>query len=299
MRVTLTSGDLDVTASKLPSDDFPMDQTRDLREQFTATLSGADVAAIARVADAMSSEMTRYYLNGVRLKSVDATTIQAQATDGHRLYLADITLPDAKGELGPNVIIPRKAVRLLVELARSVKDGVSLIIGSPAPTNEVTTTAPAPVNASRLRIALAERAAEVTLTATLIDGTYPDVARVIPKGGDKQALFKIAELRRAMSAVSGHSRTVRATKLTFDAEGTVTVSAAYVDSGLAVKVKVACEHNAPGFEIGYNGEYLASLLTSAQGEEILFTLTDPSAPALVRNPADTAWSAVIMPMRVS
>ena len=297
-KLHLSSDSLDITVATLPSDDFPIDHLRDLDEQFSATLSSSDIAAIARVADAVSTEETRYYLNGVRLKSIGDTTIQAQATDGHRLYLCDIHLPDAKGRLADNIIIPRKAVRLLVELAKSAQNGVSLVIGSPAPANRIEGTAPEQAGASRLRFGFTERAADVTVTSNLIDGTFPAVEKVIPTDGDKQARFRVADLRRAISAVSGHSRETRATKIALGADGAATISAAYLGIGLAASVTVPCEYRGPAFEIGFNGGYLASILNAVRGEEIAFTMTTTDAPALVRNPADPAWLGVLMPIRL-
>jgi DNA polymerase-3 subunit beta len=297
-KLRLSSDALEVTVDTLPADDFPMDHLRPLDEHFSATFSPANIAAIERVTGAVSTEETRYYLNGVRLKSVGPTTIQAQATDGHRLYLCDIELPDAKGELGESVIIPRKAVRLLIDLAKSAKDGVRLTIGSPAPANRVEGTAPERPGASRLRLSFAERAADISLISKLIDGTFPAVERVIPAGGDKQALFNVATIRRALAAVSGHSREVRAIKIAFDAPGSATISAAYLGIGLAASIKVPCEHSAAGLTVGFNGGYLDSIVNAARGEEVLFTMTDETAPTLVKNPADTAWTGVLMPMRV-
>lgn len=296
-KLQVSSDALDITVDTLPSDDFPIDHLRDLDEQFSATFSPLDIAAIARVADAVSTEETRYYLNGVRLKSLGETTIQAQATDGHRLYLCDIELPDAAGRLGESVIIPRKAVRLLVELAKSAQNGVRLVIGAPAPANRIEGTAPEQPGASRLRFSFAERAADISVTSKLIDGTFPAVEKVIPSEGDKQALFKVADLRRAIAAVSGHSREIRATKVAFDGKGAATVSAAYLGIGLAASIKVPCDYAGAPFEIGFNGGYLASILNAVRGEEVAFTMSDPAAPVLVRNPADTAWTGVLMPMR--
>lgn len=298
-KLRVSSDALDVTVDTVPSDDFPMEHLRPIQEQFSATFSAGDIAALARVAGAMSSEETRYYLNGVRLKSIGATTVQAQATDGHRLYLCDIQLPDAKGKLGDRVIIPRKAIRLLIELSKSAQNGVSLTIGTPAAANRIEGTAPEQPGASRLRFSFADRSAEVCFTSKLIDTShYPDVERVIPGGGDKQALFKVADLRRALAAVSGHSREIRATKIAFGADGVATVSAAYLGIGLAASIKVSCDHSARDLTIGFNGGYLSSILNASCGDEVLFTMTDPAAPVLVRNPADTAWTGVLMPMRV-
>jgi DNA polymerase-3 subunit beta len=59
---------------------------------------------------AISTEETRYYLNGIFLHTATAgkaETLRAVATDGHRLAQYEIRLPSgAKGM--PGVIVPRK-----------------------------------------------------------------------------------------------------------------------------------------------------------------------------------------------
>ena len=295
--VSLNSGSLDLIVETHGVDTFPMDMARPLDRLFSATLSGSHLAMIGRVAGAMSTEETRYYLNGIQLRSMGGTTLRASATDGHRLYIADIEVPDANGVLEQPLIIPRKAVGILLELARGATDGIRFQVGSAAIPNSIDSTAPEKPGSRRVGFAVAQRSAEVALYSKLIDGTFPDVDRVIPTGADKQALFKTADLRRGLSAISGHSREVRAAKLDFKKPGEMTLSAAYVGIGLSASVKIPCEHNAAGYVVGFNGGYLTSILSASGGEEVSFDMTSADHPMIVRNPADTAWKGIIMPMR--
>lgn len=297
-KASIASDALTMTVGSLPSDDFPTSLSLPLQEDFTATLSKEALAAIARVAGAMSSEETRYYLNGVHLTLPEPNLLRVDATDGHRLYRCDVPLPDAVGGSGLNAIVPRKVVGLLLDLAKSSAEGVRLIIGPAATANREDSTAPQKAGMPRLSVSVAERAAKITMTAKLIDGTFPDVGRVIPAAGNKQALFQVADLRRALAAVSGHSKNTRAVSLRLNDNGTATISAAYVAIDLAAAVTIPCEHRWPGFEIAFNGGYLLSVIDASGGPEVLFDVADPASPALVRNPADTSFTAVLMPMRV-
>ena len=80
---------------------------------------------------AISTEETRYYLNGIYLHTAQRgkkATLRAVATDGHRL--AQVELPLPKGAQGmPGIILPRKTVhelhRLIEDSAGAVKVGVS------------------------------------------------------------------------------------------------------------------------------------------------------------------------------
>lgn len=298
-KAALQSGALELSVGTLPGDDFPEQSfNRPLDPQFSATLSAENVAALGRVAGAMSTEETRYYLNGLHFRSIGDTTIRVQATDGHRLYFLDIEVPDATGTLPSNTIIPRRTVRLLLDLAKTASGPIAFKVGNSALSNAVESTAPARAGATRLAVSFDTGAAKVSLASKLIDGTFPDTSRIIPTGGDKQMLFNVADLRRALSGISGHSRDVRATKITLGEPGIARLSAAYVGLSLSAEIEVQCQHDAPGFVVGFNGNYLLSLLNASGGEELLIDTADAATPALIRNPADTAWAAVQMPMRV-
>jgi len=295
--VALASGPLTISVGTLPSDDFPTGLDLPLSADFSATLSREHIDVLARVADAMSSEETRYYLNGLHLQSTGETTVRAEATDGHRMYFADVELLDAVGTLPANCIIPRKAVALLFDLAKSASDGIRVTVGPALISNQIEGTAPERSGAPRISVSMRERAAEVVFQSKLIDGTFPDVSRIIPAAGKTQFLFQLPDLRRAIAAISGHSSTVRATRIMLAEGGTAKISAAFIDIGLSAEVIVPCQHTSPGFEIGYNGRYLTSVINSCRGSEVLFDCVDGVGPGLVRDPADTTWTAVLMPMR--
>ncbi len=294
-KVSIASGALAMTVATLPADDFPLDAVRELHPEFTATLSREHIAALARVADAISTEETRYYLNGVHMSAI-AGAIRFDATNGHILYRVDVPTPDAAGTL-ESAIIPRKAVRLLLDLAKSADGGISIVLGRIAPPNEVGSTAPDRKNLLRFSASYEERAASVQISGKTIDGMFPDVERIIPAKRDRQCVISPAALRRAVAAVSGHERGWRAVKLAFAGSDQLTVSAAYVGLGLTAAVTVPCQHTCAGFEIGFNGGYLTSILTAAGGDEVVLDFGDAAAPMLVRNTANTAWLGVMMPMR--
>ena len=298
-KAVIVSDDLRLSAGTLPVDDFPVHLDAPLEPIFAATLSKANIADFARIAMAVSTEETRYYLNGVHLSSIDNGRIRAQATDGHRLFFVEIAVPDAQGALpAGGVIIPRKAVSVLLDLAKSSEDGARLMIGHVAHANRDETLAPEKASKPRLRMTFRERAGRITLSSKSIDGTYPDAQRVVPAPGGVQALFKVADLRRAIKAITGHSKFSHATKLEFQEDGKVSISSAYAEIGLKANVVVAADHNKAGFTVGYNGAYLDSVLSAVRGDEILLDTASPDTPAIFRDPADTAWTAVLMPMRL-
>ena len=168
-------GRMDVKAGRsrfklptLPRDDFPTIVEGDLPTAFE--LPARTLAElIDRTRFAISTEETRYYLNGIffHVSDDDEPVLKAAATDGHRL--ARFTLPRPDGAEGmPDVIVPRKAVAELRKLLEEALDGNVQI----------------DLSASKIRFTLGG-AGGVVLTSKLIDGTFPDYSRVIPTGNDK------------------------------------------------------------------------------------------------------------------
>ena len=186
------------TLQTLPENDFPDLAAGDMTHSFT--LAASDVKRlIDRTQFAISTEETRYYLNGIYLHSAGsakAATLRAVATDGHRL--AQIDLPQPKGAAGmPGVIVPRKTVG---EVQRLIED------------NE----AEVKIELSQGKIRLTIE--NVVLTSKLIDGTFPDYGRVIPQNNDKELVVDKKDFEAAVDRVSTiSSERGRAVKLALSA----------------------------------------------------------------------------------
>ena len=165
-RLAISCGQARFALQTLPADDFPSLSVDDLGHAFT--MPAADLKRlIDKTRFAISTEETRYYLNGIYLHAAESDgkeTLRAVATDGHRLAQVELPLPSgAKGM--PGVIVPRKTV---AELAKLVEDGDGEVRVELSP--------------SKIRVTTAR----VVLTSKLIDGTFPDYERVIPQGNDKK-----------------------------------------------------------------------------------------------------------------
>ncbi|PTQ12940.1 DNA polymerase III subunit beta [Sphingomonas oleivorans] len=299
-KFALASDTLSVeVVSNIAADDFPLSGQLIAHDEFTATLSHEQLRSLRRIAASISKAETRYYLNGIYLHHIDGTTFRAVATDGHRLSVIDLEIPDASGAL-EGIIIPRKAIRLLLEMignkAGAADPGIAFRVGTGMLRNREDSTAPERKGVSRAHFSLRAGNASVTLATKLIDGTYPDYARVIPSESGRSFLFKSAEFRRALEAVSFGSKDVRAVRLDFDSEG-ATVSAKYV-SGIASAVRISCQHSGEPWEVGFSGSHLIDMIDAAGGDEFVLSAADATGPALIKNPADPDWTGVLMPCRL-
>ncbi|MEM6476729.1 MAG: DNA polymerase III subunit beta [Pseudomonadota bacterium] len=263
----------------LPRDDFPVIVEGDLPTSFE--LPAKTLAEmIDRTRFAISTEETRYYLNGIFLHVTDddEPVLKAAATDGHRL--ARFTLDRPEGAEGmPDVIVPRKAVAELRKLLEEA-DGNVLI----------------DLSASKIRFTLSGEGG-VVLTSKLIDGTFPDYSRVIPTGNDKLLTVDPKIFFQGVDRVATiATEKTRAVKMGLDTDK-VTLSVTSPDNGTATE-ELAADYKSDGFEIGFNANYLKDILDQIDSETVELHLADAGAPTLIRKDDSSPALYVLMPMRV-
>ncbi len=264
----------------LPRDDFPVIVEGDLPTSFEVP---ARVLAelIDRTRFAISTEETRYYLNGIFLHVADEATpvLKAAATDGHRLARYTIARPDG-AEGMPDVIVPRKCVGELRKLLDDVLDTAVLL----------------DLSASKVRFTLGGEHG-VVLTSKLIDGTFPDYSRVIPTGNDKLLRLDPRSFFEGVDRVATiATEKTRAVKMALENDK-VTLSVTSPENGTAAE-EIAAEYRAAGFEIGFNANYLKDILSQIDGDMVELHLADAGAPTLIRKDDKSAALYVLMPMRV-
>ena len=264
----------------LPRDDFPVIVEGDLPTSFeipAATLA----ELIDRTRFAISTEETRYYLNGIFLHVADENggVLKAAATDGHRLARFTITRP-AGAEGMPDVIVPRKAVAELRKLLEEALDANVLVDLSP----------------SKIRFTLGG-AGGVVLTSKLIDGTFPDYSRVIPTGDDKLLKLDPKSFYAGVDRVATiATEKTRAVKMALEADK-VTLSVTSPDNGNAAE-ELAADYRAEAMEIGFNAGYLKDILAQIDSDTVELHLADAGAPTLIRKDEKSPALYVLMPMRV-
>ncbi len=279
-RLTVKAGRSRFQLPTLPRDDFPVIVEGDLPTSFSMP---AKVLAelIDRTRFAISTEETRYYLNGIFFHVTDDSdpVLKAAATDGHRL--ARFTIPRPEGAEGmPDVIVPRKAVGELRKLLEEAQDGDVQI----------------DLSASKIRFALGG-VGGVVLTSKLIDGTFPDYNRVIPTGNDKLLKLDPKSFFAGVDRVATiATEKTRAVKMGLD-QDKVILSVTSPDNGTAAE-EVPAQYTADTFEIGFNANYLKDILNQIDGDSVELHLADPGAPTLIRQNDQSPALYVLMPMRV-
>jgi DNA polymerase-3 subunit beta len=277
-RIALTSGQSRFALQTLPAEDFPDLAPGEMSHQFS--LPAHELRRlIDRTRFAISTEETRYYLNGIFLHAAKTESgddmLRAVATDGHRLARVDVALPEGAEE-SPGVIVPRKTVG---ELRKLLEDDEAEI--------EVS------VSETKIRF----KGDGLILTSKVIDGTFPDYSRVIPTGNTKRLEVDAAAFAQAVDRVATvSSERSRAVKLALD-QDRLSLSVNAPDSGSATE-ELAVGYDDEPLEIGFNAKYLLEIAGQVDRENAVFMFDDPSRPTLVREGDDLGAVYVVMPMRV-
>jgi len=275
-RMTIMAGRAKFQLSTLPRDDFPVIAEGELPVSFELPAETLK-QIIDKTRFAISTEETRYYLNGIFLHVADdgVPVLKAAATDGHRL--ARVTVPRPEGaESMPDVIIPRKCVAELRKLLDEVDGSVGVSL---SPT--------------KIRFDLGQ----ALLTSKLIDGTFPDYSRVIPTGNDKILKLDPRSFEEGVDRVSTiATEKTRAVKMALDRDK-ITLSVTSPENGTAAE-EVPGDYTSLPFEIGFNSRYLLDILGQIEGDICEVHLADAAAPTLIRENDKSSALYVLMPMRV-
>ena len=255
----MRSGRSRFTLQALPASDFPDLTSGEFSHRF-ALPAGELKRLIENTQFAISTEETRYYLNGIYLHTVDvggAPMLRAVATDGHRL--ARVETPAPEGSPGiPGVIVPRKAVNEVQKLLEDLSQEVRIEIST-----------------AKARFQFGD----VVLTTKLIDGTFPDYARVIPTGNDKRLVVDKEPFERAVDRVATlSSERGRAIKLAI-AEGKMTLSVNNPDSGSASE-EIEADYDSAPIDIGFNARYLLDIV----GQLVVRHRADPAGRSRLADP---------------
>jgi DNA polymerase-3 subunit beta len=276
-RLGVEAGRSHFSLATLPREDFPVMASSEYDSNFSAP-----APVLRRLFDkskfAISTEETRYYLNGVFMHVADADggkVLRCVATDGHRLARIDADLPEGASDM-PGVIVPRKTVG---ELRKLLEDDDTTIAVS--------------VSETKVRFATPE----ITLTSKVIDGTFPDYSRVIPTGNTRRLEVDAAEFAQAVDRVATvSSERSRAVKLALE-EDRLVLSVNAPDAG-AAEEELMVAYGDDRLEIGFNAKYLLEIASQVDRENAVFLFNSSGDPALMREGNDTTAVYVVMPMRV-
>jgi DNA polymerase-3 subunit beta len=252
----------------LPVSDFPVMASEEYDN--TATIAAVDLLPVfAKTAFAMSTEETRYYLNGVYMHNDVDGNLCGVATDGHRLAIMTTELQ----EVVSPVIVPRKTV---TELRKLLIDGDI----------ELSTSA------SKVRF----KNGDFTLVSKVVDGTFPDYTRIIPKNNDSVAVASAKALSAASARVTlVSSDKARGVKVALS-DG-VCVLSVNSQAGQAID-EVEIQYDGDPIEMGFNSKYISDAMSQAENGDVTLRFGKSDAPIVIEPNDVPGVLYVVMPMRV-
>lgn len=275
-KMRVVAGRAQFNLQTLPKDDFPMIAEGELPTKFELPAETLK-QLIDKTRFAISTEETRYYLNGIffHVQDEGSPVLKAAATDGHRLARVTIARPDGADGM-PDIIVPRKCVGELRKLLDEVDGSVDISLSG-----------------TKIRFGLGT----AILTSKLIDGTFPDYSRVIPTANDKLLKLDPKSFMEGVDRVATiASEKTRAVKMALE-ENKITLSVTSPENGTAAE-EVPGDYTSAGFEIGFNARYLMDILGQIDGDLVEVHLADAAAPTLIRENDKSPALYVLMPMRV-
>jgi DNA polymerase-3 subunit beta len=276
-RLQVSAGRSNFKLPVLPAGDFPV-MSQDGLSSRVAVDTNDLIRLIDKTRFAISTEETRYYLNGLYLHTVTVEgelKLRAVATDGHRLALAEMPAPEGAAGL-PGVIVPRKTVQEARRLLEDAGEEVELQL-----------------SAAKVRLEFGR----ATLTSKVIDGSFPDYVRVIPRDNNRVLTVDNKLFAQAVDRVATISaEKSRSVKLAIE-PGRIVLTVRNMEAGQAVE-ELEVDYDGESFEIGFNARYLMDVTDQIQGETAEFRFADAASPTLVLDPTDPGLQYVLMPLRV-
>jgi DNA polymerase-3 subunit beta len=270
-KMVVRAGKSRFTLTTLPASDFPT--VEEIKPELMLEL---DQTALRRMLDkthfSMAQQDVRYYLNGMLLET-DGKVLRTVATDGHRLALCEMELGARVG--AHQVILPRKGV---LELQRLIgADGVVTVH----------------VGTNHVRVFFGD----IRFTSKLVDGRFPEYARVIPASPPRTVKADREALRRALqrTAILSNEK-YRGIRLALK-PNLLTITAHNPEQEEAEE-EVEVSYDGGEMEVGFNVNYLLDALGAVEGAEVELGLTDSNSSCLLRAPGNGTSKYVVMPMRL-
>lgn len=273
-RLNVESGRSHFALPCLSPDEFPAINSGNQPYRFI--LPAKDLLELFdRVRFAMSTEETRYYLNGIYLHAFQSKELRAVATDGHRLAKMSLPLPQG-AEAIPGVIISRKTINEVLKIVSEEVLDVEVYL-------------------SNTQVSF--KFSDTYFTSRLIDGTFPDYEKVIPAHNDKVMTVDMEAFAETVDRVATiSSEKNRGIRLSLKTNKLI-LTATSNESGHAVE-ELEVDYNASGIEIGFNSRYLLDIAQQIGNESASFSFADSTSPTIIRSRNDQEALYVLMPMRV-
>lgn len=273
-RVEITSGTAEFRIVGQAPEEFPaLPKVEAI--PFVAVDAGMLLEMIEKTQFAISTDETRYNLNGVFFDPAEDKA-RMVATDGHRLSSVERPLA-GNFSLKRGVIVPRKG---LMELRRLLAED---------------TASPGELGFNESSGVF--RRQGLVMVMRLVDGQFPDYKQVIPAESDRPVSLPRArylEMLRRVSLISADRTS--AVKLEISA-GRLRLTSQNPDLGEA-REDLVIDFQGEPIKVGFNARYLMDVLGAMESDVVQLDIADELSPGVLRPAGDGSYVNVIMPMRI-
>lgn len=270
----LQSGKSSYNFACLPPIEFPST----LEENYACRFN-IHAAEFSRLIDkthfSMSTQETRYHLNGIFFHATADGFLKAVTTDGLRLAAAQVALPSALSTM-PQVIMARKTIQEIRKLIDGVTEDITIALSD----NQVRFDVGSSILISRL-----------------IEGKFPDYEQVIPFGNDKVLEVDVKAFAEAVDRVSLMSTDkLRPVKIQVTGD-TMVLSVHSSEIGNAVE-ELDIKYGGDPIEFGFNARFILDVTQQIANPTLQFLIGNETQAIIAKDAVDDTSLYVLMPMRV-
>lgn len=270
-KVTITAGKYSSTINGALADDFP--ELPEINEDSAVVYKiGVDEFknSVGQVTIAASNDLTRPALTGVYFNTYD-NILAIASTDGYRL--AEKKLID-KVESEVKAIVPATSLQ---EVLRSINDEVEEV--------EIS------FNEDLVRF----RFGEVEVISKLIDASFPDYQKLIPKDNNIKVTLGRDELVRVTKLAALFARSVGGSIICETKSPNIfsvkSIANEFGENDSEIETKVEVEGR-----VNLNSRFLIDALNVLEEKEIDFEFSDHIAPIILKNKKSNNYTHIIMPL---
>ncbi len=279
-KAIVTSAKSRFTLKSLPANEFPELKAMEYQERFTLPVD-AFKRILELTAFSMAAQDVRYYLNGILLE-VENNRLVAVATDGHRLSKSEALLDNNQTPDKHQIIIPRKAIQEIMRLLNTLSEN-----------GGKTESVKLELNSKHLKLS----ASDTIITATLINGQFPEYESILSADLDKSIQINRQQFLETLSRISVLTNDrLHGVRLNFN-DNVLKVSTNNPEQEEA-EDELPCVYEGEEITTSFNVNYIIEALKVIDSEHVILNIKDKDSVCLIEKPGDELSAWLIMPMRL-
>lgn len=282
LNVKIACGNYQTQIKGQNSEDFPL--LPQIKEEETVVLEGESFCqSLNQVLEIASPSTVKPEISGIYF-ILEKDLIRMVATDSFRLAEKKLFLKEPLSK-EYSFILPQKTAREIVNIFSGKENKISLFL---SPNQVMFETLMAEIPHPQIQI-----------ISRLIEGEYPNYQEIIPKKYETQVVCQKTEFLNQIKGAAIFSGKISAVQLKINPkESRVEISSQNPDLGVyqsffSAKIKGSSQ------ETSFNYRFLAEGLSNIASSEVVFEMTGPDKPAVLKPSGDENYLYVVMPIKTN